>query len=49
MKRFKTILNQLFLLTIGVGMTSCLGVIDVPAPNSETMVLEVMGERYAYQ
>ena len=46
MKRFKTILNQLFLLTIGVGMTSCLGVIDVPAPNSETMVLEVMGERY---
>ena len=27
-------------------MTSCLGVIDVPAPNSETMVLEVMGERY---
>ena len=36
----------MFLLTIGVGMTSCLGVIDVPAPNSETMVLEVMGERY---
>ena len=46
MKRFKTILNQLFLLTIGVGMTSCLGVMDVPVPNSETMILEVMGERY---
>ena len=27
-------------------MTSCLGVMDVPVPNSETMILEVMGERY---